>query len=81
MGTCFGPGPPSGSPDCSLPSPSCYKLSLHGCLLRDLLVSFTRPPGSQGPESFSCRLGEIQVRHDGVQGRGWSWAGDPVGLG
>ncbi|XP_058531266.1 cytosolic endo-beta-N-acetylglucosaminidase [Ochotona princeps] len=39
----------------------CYKLSLHGCLLRDLLVSFTRPLGSQGPESFSCRLGEIRV--------------------
>lgn len=41
---------------------SCYEVSLHGCLLRDLLVSFSRPPGgSREEKSFICRLGEIQV--------------------
>ncbi|XP_016061789.1 PREDICTED: cytosolic endo-beta-N-acetylglucosaminidase [Miniopterus natalensis] len=39
----------------------CYELSLRGCLLQDLFVSFSRPPGSQGEETFVCRLGEIQV--------------------
>ncbi|XP_054449279.1 cytosolic endo-beta-N-acetylglucosaminidase isoform X2 [Pteronotus mesoamericanus] len=39
----------------------CYELSLRGCLLEDLFVSFARPPGSQDEESFACRLGEIQV--------------------
>lgn len=40
---------------------SCYEVNLRGCLLQDLLVSFSRPPGSREEESFSCRLGEIQV--------------------
>ncbi|XP_066237532.1 cytosolic endo-beta-N-acetylglucosaminidase isoform X2 [Saccopteryx leptura] len=39
----------------------CYELSLRGCLLQDLFVSFSRPPGSQDEQSFVCRLGEIQV--------------------
>ncbi|XP_012968918.2 cytosolic endo-beta-N-acetylglucosaminidase isoform X2 [Mesocricetus auratus] len=39
----------------------CYEVSLHGCLLQDLLVSFSRPPGSREEKSFVCRLGEIQV--------------------
>ncbi|XP_034363723.1 cytosolic endo-beta-N-acetylglucosaminidase isoform X2 [Arvicanthis niloticus] len=39
----------------------CYEVNLRGCLLQDLLVSFSRPPGSREEESFSCRLGEIQV--------------------
>lgn len=39
----------------------CYEVSLRGCLLHDLLVSFCRPPGSREQESFVCRLGEIQV--------------------
>ncbi|XP_017380450.1 cytosolic endo-beta-N-acetylglucosaminidase isoform X1 [Cebus imitator] len=39
----------------------CYEVSLRGCLLRDLFVCFTRPPGSREEESFTCRLGEIQV--------------------
>nr|XP_004655302.2 cytosolic endo-beta-N-acetylglucosaminidase isoform X1 [Jaculus jaculus] len=39
----------------------CYEVSLRGCLLQDLLVSFSRPPGSREEESFTCRLGEIQV--------------------
>lgn len=37
-------------------------MSLRGCLLRDLFVRFSRPPGSQEEENFTCRLGEIQVR-------------------
>lgn len=39
----------------------CYEVNLRGCLLGDLLVSFSRPPGSQEEENFVCRLGEIQV--------------------
>lgn len=39
----------------------CYEVSLRRCLLQDLLVSFSRPQGSRGEESFICRLGEIQV--------------------
>ncbi|XP_045381102.1 cytosolic endo-beta-N-acetylglucosaminidase isoform X2 [Lemur catta] len=39
----------------------CYEVSLRGCLLLDLFVNFSRPPGSQEQESFVCRLGEIQV--------------------
>ncbi|XP_030683655.1 cytosolic endo-beta-N-acetylglucosaminidase isoform X1 [Nomascus leucogenys] len=39
----------------------CYEVSLRGCLLLDLLVCFSRPPGSREEESFTCRLGEIQV--------------------
>ncbi|XP_021032684.1 cytosolic endo-beta-N-acetylglucosaminidase isoform X2 [Mus caroli] len=39
----------------------CYEVNLHGCLLQDLLVSFSRPPGSREEENFICRLGEIQV--------------------
>ncbi|KAM7069064.1 cytosolic endo-beta-N-acetylglucosaminidase [Molossus nigricans] len=39
----------------------CYELGLRGCLLQDLFVSFSRPPGSQDAEDFACRLGEIQV--------------------
>ncbi|XP_020013683.2 cytosolic endo-beta-N-acetylglucosaminidase isoform X1 [Castor canadensis] len=39
----------------------CYETNLHGCLLQDLFVNFSRPPGSQVEESFICRLGEIQV--------------------
>ncbi|XP_053767821.1 cytosolic endo-beta-N-acetylglucosaminidase isoform X2 [Desmodus rotundus] len=42
----------------------CYELSLRGCVLRDLFLSFARPPDSQGEESFVCRLGEIQVVDD-----------------
>jgi hypothetical protein len=45
-------------PGCSF---SCYEVNLRGCLLQDLLVSFSRPPGSREEESFICRLGEIQV--------------------
>lgn len=45
-------------PVCSF---SCYEVNLRGCLLQDLLVSFSRPPGSREEESFSCRLGELQV--------------------
>lgn len=44
-------------------SPSCYEVNLRGCLLQDLFVSFSRPPGSQKEENFICRLGELQVRH------------------
>lgn len=44
--------------------PSCYEVSLRGCLLQDLFVRFSRLPGSQ-EEDFVCRLGEIQVRHPG----------------
>lgn len=44
---------------------SCYELSLRGCLLQDLFVSFSRAPGSQEEEDFVCRLGEIQVRRPG----------------
>lgn len=50
-------------PVCSF---SCYEVNLRGCLLQDLLVSFSRPPGSREEESFICRLGEIQVRKCGV---------------
>ncbi|KAH0517904.1 Cytosolic endo-beta-N-acetylglucosaminidase [Microtus ochrogaster] len=39
----------------------CYEVSLHGCLLQDLLMSFSRPPGSREEKGFVCRLGEIQV--------------------
>ncbi|XP_037665059.1 cytosolic endo-beta-N-acetylglucosaminidase isoform X2 [Choloepus didactylus] len=39
----------------------CYEVSLRGCLLQDLFINFSRPPGSQEEESFVCRLGEIQV--------------------
>lgn len=39
----------------------CYEVNLRGCLLQDLLVSFSRPPGSREEVSFICRLGEIQV--------------------
>ncbi|XP_058140814.1 cytosolic endo-beta-N-acetylglucosaminidase isoform X2 [Dasypus novemcinctus] len=39
----------------------CYEVNLRGCLLHDLFVSFSRPPGSQEEETFVCRLGEIQV--------------------
>ncbi|XP_026339770.1 cytosolic endo-beta-N-acetylglucosaminidase isoform X2 [Ursus arctos] len=39
----------------------CYEVSLRGCVLRDLLVSFARPPGGREEASFVCRLGEIQV--------------------
>lgn len=39
----------------------CYELSLRGCLLQDLFVSFSRAPGSREEEEFTCRLGEIQV--------------------
>ncbi|VTJ75492.1 Hypothetical predicted protein [Marmota monax] len=39
----------------------CYEVSLRGCLLQDLFVNFSRPPGSRKEESFACRLGEIQV--------------------
>ncbi|KFO35674.1 Cytosolic endo-beta-N-acetylglucosaminidase, partial [Fukomys damarensis] len=39
----------------------CYEVNLHGCLLRDLFVNLSRPPGSQEEETFICRLGEIQV--------------------
>nr|XP_054391803.1 cytosolic endo-beta-N-acetylglucosaminidase isoform X8 [Pongo abelii] len=39
----------------------CYEVSLRGCLLLDLLVCFSRPPGGWEEESFTCRLGEIQV--------------------
>lgn len=44
-------------------SPSCYEVNLRGCLLQDLFVNFSRPPGSQKEENFICRLGELQVRH------------------
>nr|XP_035940413.1 cytosolic endo-beta-N-acetylglucosaminidase isoform X1 [Halichoerus grypus] len=39
----------------------CYEVSLRGCLLQDLFVSFARPPGSLEEASFVCRLGELQV--------------------
>ncbi|XDA81171.1 hypothetical protein R6Z07F_011145 [Ovis aries] len=39
----------------------CYEVNLRGCLLQDLFVSFSRPPGSQKEENFICRLGELQV--------------------
>ncbi|XP_036268112.1 cytosolic endo-beta-N-acetylglucosaminidase isoform X1 [Pipistrellus kuhlii] len=39
----------------------CYELSLRGCLLQDLFVSFSRDPASREGEHFVCRLGEIQV--------------------
>ncbi|XP_008046496.1 cytosolic endo-beta-N-acetylglucosaminidase [Carlito syrichta] len=39
----------------------CYEVSLRGCLLQDLFISFSRPPGTREEESFVCRLGEIQV--------------------
>ncbi|XP_006886401.1 PREDICTED: cytosolic endo-beta-N-acetylglucosaminidase [Elephantulus edwardii] len=39
----------------------CYEVSLRDCLLQDLFVSFSRPPGSRQEETFVCRLGEIQV--------------------
>ncbi|XP_036853109.2 cytosolic endo-beta-N-acetylglucosaminidase isoform X2 [Manis javanica] len=39
----------------------CYEVNLQGCLLQDLFVHLSRPPGSQEEESFVCRLGEIQV--------------------
>ncbi|XP_027811384.1 cytosolic endo-beta-N-acetylglucosaminidase isoform X1 [Marmota flaviventris] len=39
----------------------CYEVSLRGCLLQDLFVNFSRPPGSRKEERFACRLGEIQV--------------------
>ncbi|XP_008847885.1 cytosolic endo-beta-N-acetylglucosaminidase isoform X2 [Nannospalax galili] len=39
----------------------CYEVSLQGCLLQDLLVSFSRSQGSREEESFICRLGEVQV--------------------
>nr|KAF6455864.1 endo-beta-N-acetylglucosaminidase [Rousettus aegyptiacus] len=39
----------------------CYEVSLRGCSLRDLFVTFSRPPGSRAEESFVCRLGELQV--------------------
>lgn len=45
---------------------SCYELSLRGCLLQDLFVSFSRAPGSREEEEFTCRLGEIQVRVRGT---------------
>uniref|UniRef100_A0A452UER6 Endo-beta-N-acetylglucosaminidase n=1 Tax=Ursus maritimus TaxID=29073 RepID=A0A452UER6_URSMA len=44
----------------------CYEVSLRGCVLRDLLVSFARPPGGREEASFVCRLGEIQVRRLGT---------------
>lgn len=52
-----------------LPS-SCYEVSLRGCRLQDLFVSFSRPPGSRGEENFVCRLGELQVRVPGVTSLG-----------
>ncbi|KAL1780362.1 cytosolic endo-beta-N-acetylglucosaminidase isoform X1 [Sigmodon hispidus] len=39
----------------------CYEVNLHGCLLQDLLVSFSRPLRSKEGKNFICRLGEIQV--------------------
>ncbi|KAM9209498.1 cytosolic endo-beta-N-acetylglucosaminidase isoform 1-T1 [Dugong dugon] len=39
----------------------CYEVSVRGCLLQDLFISFSRPPGSRQEETFVCRLGEIQV--------------------
>ncbi|KAG8507489.1 Cytosolic endo-beta-N-acetylglucosaminidase [Galemys pyrenaicus] len=39
----------------------CYEVSLRGCLLRDLFVSFSRRSGRQDQEDFVCRLGEVQV--------------------
>ncbi|XP_054987309.1 cytosolic endo-beta-N-acetylglucosaminidase isoform X1 [Sorex araneus] len=38
----------------------CYEAVLQGCVLRDLCVRFSLPPGSRD-EDFACRLGEIQV--------------------
>lgn len=59
-------------PVCSF---SCYEVNLRGCLLQDLLVSFSRPPGSLEEESFICRLGEIQVCmwELDLQGEGGGW--------
>lgn len=58
---------------------SCYEVSLHGCVLQDLLVSFSRPPGSREEKGFICRLGEIQVsmwelwgEGRGIWGRVWA---------
>ncbi|XP_039082483.1 cytosolic endo-beta-N-acetylglucosaminidase isoform X2 [Hyaena hyaena] len=39
----------------------CYEVNLQGCVLQDLLVGFSRPPGGQEQETFVCRLGELQV--------------------
>ncbi|XP_045345712.1 cytosolic endo-beta-N-acetylglucosaminidase isoform X5 [Leopardus geoffroyi] len=39
----------------------CYEVNLRGCVLQDLWVSFSRPPGSREQEAFVCRLGELQV--------------------
>ncbi|KAM6164041.1 cytosolic endo-beta-N-acetylglucosaminidase isoform 2-T2 [Rhynchocyon petersi] len=39
----------------------CYEVSLRGCVLQDIFVSFSRPPDSRQEETFVCRLGEIQV--------------------
>ncbi|XP_039715797.1 cytosolic endo-beta-N-acetylglucosaminidase [Pteropus medius] len=39
----------------------CYEVSLRGCRLQDLFVSFSRPLGSREEEDFVCRLGELQV--------------------
>ncbi|XP_049491513.1 cytosolic endo-beta-N-acetylglucosaminidase isoform X2 [Panthera uncia] len=39
----------------------CYEVNLQGCVLQDLWVSFSRPPGSREQEAFVCRLGELQV--------------------
>ncbi|XP_074081115.1 cytosolic endo-beta-N-acetylglucosaminidase isoform X2 [Macrotis lagotis] len=39
----------------------CYEVNLQNCFLQDIFVNFTRPLGSQKDESFTCRLGEIQV--------------------
>ncbi|XP_006869712.1 PREDICTED: cytosolic endo-beta-N-acetylglucosaminidase [Chrysochloris asiatica] len=39
----------------------CYEVNLKGCVLGDLFISFSRPPGSRQEETFICRLGEIQV--------------------
>lgn len=44
---------------------SCYEVSLRGCLLQDLFISVSRPPGSQDAENFVLRLGEVQVRRPG----------------
>ncbi|XP_053068640.1 cytosolic endo-beta-N-acetylglucosaminidase isoform X4 [Acinonyx jubatus] len=38
----------------------CYEVNLRGCVLQDLWVSFSRPPGSREQEAFVCRLGELQ---------------------
>lgn len=68
-------------PVCSF---SCYEVNLRGCLLQDLLVSFSRPPGSREEESFICRpaeagkmekrdcLGDSQGEKTGMSGERWS---------